>query len=305
MDKKQLSNFLKEKAFEAGFDFFGVSLPAVLEREAEALKVRSALSYTASMSYLDRDIDKRSNPALVNAGLKSIISVAVNYSPSIKQLTSGRYKLARYAHGKDYHGVIHEMLDILCNSIREVTKPDLLKTFVDDTGLIEKAWAVRAGLGSIGKNTLLITPKGSFFFLGEILTDIELEPTNAIEKDICGDCSLCMESCPTGALVGARTLDARRCLSYQTIENKEGIAKEYFGHGSGFIFGCDICQDVCPYNQKPIPTEIDTFYGDKEILSLKDSEWENLSQTDFDRLFAQSGIRRTGYHRLLRNIAAV
>lgn len=305
MTSLQLTELIKNAAFELGFDFFGVSSVQTLVREAEALRNRSAEGFTADMNYLTRNIDSRANISIAYPEVKSIISLAVNYYPQHKQNPDTTYRISKYAYGKDYHTVIAKMLEPLSTIIKNNTNARLIKTFIDDSGLFEKALAAKAGLGSVGKNTLLITSKGSFCFLCEIITDIDLISTESPEKDVCGQCQKCIDACPTKALTKAFTLDARKCISYHTIENKNPSGEAIIRHSTGYIFGCDICQDVCPHNSRITPTSINDFKGDTAFLSLSDEQWKDMRPDTFQKLFIESGIKRTGHQRIQRNISGV
>jgi epoxyqueuosine reductase len=241
--------FIKQKAKELGFSFCGISKAAFLEEEAPRLEEWLKRNYQGKMSYLENHFDKRLDPTLLVPGAKSVISLLYNYSPAKDLSQPGEYKIAKYAYGEDYHFVIKDKLKEFVAAIRENIGDVQGRAFVDSAPVMERAWAQKSGIGWIGKNSLLLNREmGSFFFIAELIVDLELNydgPT----KDYCGTCTACMDACPTDAIPEPFVVDASKCISYFTIELKEEIPAEVKGKFENWIFGCDICQDVCPWNR--------------------------------------------------------
>jgi epoxyqueuosine reductase len=255
------------------------------------------------MSYMERNLEKRTDPRLLVDGAKSVITVLLNYYPAELLPEENNYKIARYAYGRDYHDVVRDKLSELVEDIKLEIGNLSARAFVDSAPVLDKAWAERAGLGWIGKNTCLIHPKlGSFLFVGEIITNLELEYDAGRVNDLCGGCTRCLDACPTGALVGARELDARKCISYLTIEYKGELPESEKEKFHDWIFGCDICQDVCPWNRKAAPNGIPEFQPLQLLTEMNKERWENLSEEAFRALFRGSAIRRTKFSGLKRNI---
>lgn len=301
--KKEITKQIKEKCYELGFDACGISKAVYLENEAKKLKIWLKNNMHGNMKYMANNFEKRTNPSLLFKNAKSVISVLLNYYPSKKQIDN-TFKISKYAYGKDYHFVLKKKLKTLAKFIEEKVKNSNTRIFVDSAPVMDKVWAKRAGLGWIGKNSNLINRKlGSFFFIGEIITDVELEYNNKIEKDYCGDCKKCIDACPTQAIVEPYIVDGSKCISYYTIEYKEDkLPKEFLNKFNDWIFGCDICQDICPWNKFSSPTQEEEFAPNENILSMTKNEWINLSEEDFKLLFKKSAVKRTKYKGLKRNI---
>ncbi len=299
-NKAQLSSLIKSKAIELCFSKIGISKVADLELEKPFYKKWLNNGYNADMQYLQNNFDKRFNPELLVENAKSVISVALNYYP--KQLQKKGFPvISKYAYGRDYHKVMKKMLKQLASYINEELTAVNYRIFVDSAPVLDKKWAELSGIGWVGKHSLLINKDlGSFFFIGEIILDLDLEYDKPI-KNYCGNCTACIDACPTNAIISEKVVDANKCISYQTIENKEEIDNNLKGKFENRIFGCDICQDVCPWNNKPIFTIISDFDVKAERLNLSLSDWENLTENEFEKLFNGTPLRRAGYNGLKRN----
>jgi len=287
-----------------GFSACGIVPLRHLPEEEEHLRTWLEQGYHGEMNYLARDPRKRCDPALLMEGALTLILVTQNYFTPVRQTDPAAPVLSRYAYGKDYHEVVKSKLRSLLTFIQEIIPGSKGRIFTDSSPILEKAWASRAGLGWIGKNTLLISPEaGSFFFLGGILLDREIPGTApSLPEDRCGTCTLCLEACPTGALIAPRVLDARRCISYQTIEKKDGPDGVLKGRFRNRVFGCDICQEVCPWNRKALLHNEEAFLLSPELEHLTAAEWESMDQTLFSRLFSGTPVMRAGYEKMRRNI---
>lgn len=256
------------------------------------------------MTYLERNIDKRYDPRLWTENAKSVITVLFNYFPKQVDLKTKKYRIAKYAYGKDYHDIISSRLKFLLVFIKEKDRNVQGKIFVDTSPVMDKVWAKECGLGWIGKNTCLISKKyGSFSFIGGIMLNIELSYDKP-SKNHCGTCVRCIKACPTGALVAPYMLDARKCISYLTIEHKGTLPDDLIGKFDNWIFGCDICQDICPWNKKSVPHKITELEPIKQVMDLLDIELSLIDEATFNRYFKSSAIIRLKYCRLIRNISA-
>jgi len=252
---------------------------------------------------MTRHSDKRLDPRHLLPGARSVISVLMNYFPEITLPEKDNYKIAKYAYGKDHHLVIRDRLNRLIKEIRDRAGECQARASIDSGPVMDKAWAERAGLGWRGKNTLLIHPEiGSFVFIGEIITDLELEYDQRKVSDHCGTCTRCIEACPTGALVAPRLIDARKCIAYLTIEYKGELPEGEKEKFNDWIFGCDICQDVCPWNSRPKSCiEVDFLPG-HAFFEMNKAKWERLTLEQFNDIFRDSAVKRTKYSKLKRNI---
>lgn len=299
MSKNTHTQIIKKLTFEAGFDFCGISKAEFLEEEAKNLELWLNKNYHGKMAYMANYFDKRLDPRLLVAGAKSVITVILNYFPE-EELTETEYKISKYAYGTDYHFVIKDKLKTVLEGIqREIGTVDA-RVFVDSAPVMDKAWAKKSGVGWVGKNSNVINRKiGSFFFIGEIICDLELEPDGPI-KDYCGTCTACIDACPTDAIVGPYQVDGSKCISYLTIELKEQIPDEFRGKMENWAFGCDICQDVCPWNSFAKPHKTTEFTPKESLKEFKD--WEEITQEVFSALFKKSPIKRTKLEGLKRNI---
>lgn len=277
----------------------GFSKAEFLEEEAPRLESWLSNGMNGKMSYMERWFDKRLDPRLLVPGAKSVISLLLNYFPESE--ISNDVKISKYAYGRDYHFVIKEKMKLLTEAIRERIGNVEGRAFVDSAPVLDRAWAKRAGLGWIGKNSNLINPKaGSFFFIAEMIVDLETEPDVAM-RDYCGTCTRCIDACPTQAIVSAKVVDGSKCISYFTIELKEQIPAEFNGKYDDWIFGCDVCQDVCPWNRFSVPSKEKDFAKNPAILSSS-AEWLEMTEEIFGKLLHDSPLQRPGLAALKRNI---
>ena len=299
--KEKHTYLVKQIASQMGFSFCGISEANYLEEEAPKLEEWLRRNYQGKMSYLENHFEKRLDPRKLVPGAKSVISLIYNYFPEKDQATRDGFKVAKYAYGKDYHFVIKDKLkdffEKLKNQIGEIDG----RVFVDSAPVHERAWAVKSGLGWIGKNSLLLNKEmGSFFFLAEIILDLELIPDGPV-KDHCGTCTACMDACPTDAIPEPYVVDGSRCISYLTIELKEEIPDEFHDKMENWIFGCDICQDVCPWNRFSRLHEEPAFQPGGWENFTKD-DWTELTEEVFRKVFQKSAVKRTKFSGLRRNI---
>ena len=298
------TEFIKTEAKKLGFSGCGISKARFLSEEAKNFEKWLSNGYQGSMSYLEKNIDKRLNPTILVPGSKSVISLAFNYFPPKKLIDNNNFIISKYAYGKDYHKVLKKKLKKLFFLMREKIGNIEGRVFVDSAPIHERAWAKLSGLGWIGKNSLLINKnQGSFFFLAEIICDLELEYDEPV-LNRCGNCSRCIDACPTDAITKAQVINAKKCISYLTIENKDNIPEELNDSMNNSIFGCDICQDVCPWNKNSKPHEEIEFLPKKNLRKLRKKDWVELTEETFDRIFEGSAIKRTKYKGLKRNIRA-
>jgi epoxyqueuosine reductase len=295
---------IKKYAKELGFDDIGIVEAKLLSQEAKHLNSWLEKKYNADMHYMKKNIDKRLNPKLLVPNAKSIIIVLKNYFPK-KTQNKNSFLISKYAYGTDYHKILKKDLKKLYNFINDNIEPINGRIFVDSAPVLEKIWAQKAGLGWIGKNSLLITKKGSFFFIGEIICDIELQYNSSEMKNYCGSCSKCIDNCPTNAIMPNKTINSNKCISYLTIEKKDNFDPNMNLNFKNFIFGCDICQDVCPWNSKSQASNDPRLEPHFLLLELKKNDWKNLSIDTFNTIFKHSAVKRTKYNGLLRNIRYV
>lgn len=288
-----------------GFLSCGISKVEFLEQEAPRLEKWLQENRNGKMQYMENHFDKRLNPALLVDGAKSVVSLLLNYYPNEVQ-QQGTFKISKYAYGQDYHFVIKEKLKELLHSIQENIGEVGGRVFVDSAPVLDKAWAQKSGLGWVGKNANLISKKvGSFFFIAELILDIELEYDNPTTTDHCGSCTRCIDACPTQAIIAPYVVDGSKCISYFTIELKENIPQEVKGKFDDWIFGCDICQDVCPWNRFSAPHSEPLLNPNDEIVSFSKNEWVEITQETFSKVFQKSAIKRTKFDGLKRNIEFV
>lgn len=303
--KKKNTKFIKDESKRLGFSSCGISKARFLSEEADNFEKWLTKGYQGSMSYLEKNIDKRLDPRLLVPGSKSVISLSYNYFPPKKLNEENNFIISKYAYGKDYHKVLKKKLKKLFASIREKIGEIEGRVFVDSAPIHERAWAKLSGLGWVGKNSLLINKnKGSYFFLAEIICDLELEYDEPV-LNRCGSCTRCIDACPTDAITEAQVIDANKCISYLTIENKENIPEELNGSLTDSIFGCDICQDVCPWNKRSTPHNEKEFLPNKELKKLKRKDWIEITEETFNKIFEGSAVKRTKYKGLTRNIKAL
>ncbi len=308
MIKKEFTNLIKQKALEIGFHKIGIVRAESLEKESERLKHWLAQNYHGEMKWMEREPEKRTSPELLFPGAKSIIVVALNYfTPHEHEENNEKGKISRYAWGDDYHDVVKSKLFELLNFIKGENSEINAKVCVDTAPIMDKAWAVRAGLGWFGKHSNVISKDfGSWFFIGEILIDAELEYETEIIGDHCGNCTACLDACPTGAIVQPYVVDSNRCLSYATIELRSpALPKEITENLDGWLYGCDICQDVCPWNRFEKPTDETRFEPRPGNVSPDLEEVLSLTQEKYAEKFRKSAIKRTKLSGLQRNAQAL
>lgn len=298
MSETSLEDYIQTLAHNLGFDGCGFAKADFLKDESARVEAWLDEGCNAGMGYMERNREKRYDPRQLVEGTKSVVAVIQNYYPEQIITQEDNYKIAKYSYGVDYHTVVKNKLHLMLKQIEErVGAMPTARVFCDSAPVLDRAWAVRCGLGFVGKNNSLIVPKkGSFFFIGIMLLPIGLMPSKVI-AGTCGTCTRCVDACPTKALTPYH-LDAHKCLSYLTIEHKGPIIADL--HGS--IFGCDACQDVCPYNRLAKPTTEKRFAPSLDLLSLRKSDWDNLDKTTFDRIFSKSAFERAGFDNLQRNI---
>lgn len=300
--QKHRSTLIKEIASSLGFQFCGISKAGFLEEEAPRLEKWLKDGMHGKMAYMENHFDKRLDPTILVPGAKSVVSLLLNYYPEKRQRKDAP-QLSKYAYGEDYHDVIKEKLHLFIDEIKKQIGDVDGRVFVDSAPVMDKAWAKKAGLGWLGKNGNLIHPKaGSFFFIAELIIDLELEPDGPI-KDYCGTCTRCIDTCPTDALETPYIVNGSKCISYLTIELKdELIPSEFKGKMENWMFGCDVCQDVCPWNRFSKPHNEKRFHPQNELLDLSRSDWHDLSEEQFRVFFKNSAVKRTKHNGLLRNI---
>ena len=297
------TKIIKQKAEKFGFQSCGISKAEFLEEEAPRLETWLNKGYHGEMKYMENHFDKRLNPTLLVDGAKSVISLSYNYFPKVKIDEINNFKISKYAYGEDYHEVIKDILKNMVAELQEEIGEFGFRVFVDSAPVLEKAWARKSGLGWVGKNANLITKKhGSFYFLAEIICDLELEYDLAV-TDHCGSCRACIDACPTQAIVSDRIVDGSKCISYATIELKNEIPDYFNGKMDDWIFGCDVCQDVCPWNRFSAPTLQEKFAPNFQKLNFRKNEWKELTQELFSEIFKKSAVKRTKFSGLMRNIS--
>ncbi|MEC4003226.1 tRNA epoxyqueuosine(34) reductase QueG [Flavobacterium sp. SUN052] len=300
-NKEKYTNIIKAEANRLGFLSCGISKAGFLEEEAPRLENWLNKQMQGQMFYMEDHFDKRLNPTLLVNDAKSVVSLLINYYPSEFQ-NNDSYKISKYAYGKDYHNVITKKLRKLLRSIKTQIGDVHGRTFIDIAPVLDKAWAAKSGLGWIGKNSNLITQKvGSFYFIAELIIDLELE-YDSPTTDHCGTCTACIDSCPTQAIVAPYVVDGSKCISYFTIELKDNLPQEMKGKFNDWAFGCDICQDVCPWNKFSKPHNEPLFNANPELLSFTKKDWEEITEETFNKVFQNSPLKRTKLEGLKRNI---
>ena len=300
-NKEKYTQLIKAEAHRLGFLSCGISKAGFLEEEAPRLENWLNNQMNGQMSYMENHFDKRLNPTLLVDDAKSVISLLLNYYPSELQ-NEDSYKISKYAYGQDYHHVIKEKLKELLHFIQTEIGEVSGRAFVDSAPVLDKAWAAKSGLGWVGKNSNLITQKvGSFYFIAELIIDLELD-YDAPTTDHCGSCTACLDACPTEAIVAPYVVDGSKCISYFTIELKDNLPEEMKGKFDDWMFGCDVCQDVCPWNRFSKPHIEPLFQANSDILNFSKSDWEEITVDTFQKVFKNSAVKRTKYEGLLRNI---
>ncbi|MEO1487068.1 MAG: tRNA epoxyqueuosine(34) reductase QueG [Bacteroidota bacterium] len=299
--REKHTHFIKSEAKRLGFLSCGISRAGFLEEEAPRLEKWLSNKMHGEMAYMENHFDKRLDPTKLVEGAKSVISLLLNYYPE-EQQNSESYKISKYAYGKDYHFVIKDKLKELLHSIQENIGEVQGRAFVDSAPVLDKAWAAKSGLGWMGKHSNLLTQQvGSFYFIAELIVDLELEYDTPV-TDHCGTCTACIDACPTEAIVEPYVVDGSKCISYFTIELKNEIPTEMQGKFDDWMFGCDVCQDVCPWNRFSKPHREPLFEPHPELLSMQKNDWEEMTEELFQSLFKKSAVKRTKFSGLMRNI---
>ena len=294
---------IKQEALRLGFDGCGISKADYLSEESPRLKEWLEKGYCADLVYMKNNIDKRLDPGKLFEGAKSVISLIVNYFPMEKQHDREAPVLSKFAYGADYHYVLKKRLAGLLDFIIKKIPDSNGRIFVDSAPILERAWAKKSGLGWIGKNNLLINKEfGSFVFIGEVIVNTELKYDEEI-GNLCGTCNKCITACPTGALVSEYKINAGRCISYYSLANKtDSIPDEFRNKFKNRVFGCDICQDVCPWNQKLKASKINEFKPDPQLLTMSKDDWYNMEAEEFNKLFKKSSVKESKYDGIKRNL---
>lgn len=301
---KNKTLLIRNQAYELGFDYIGFSKAAFLASEAPHLEAWLKNNLHGKMQYMENNFDKRLDPTKLVEGAKTVVLLLYNYHTNQKQNDPEAPHISKYAYGKDYHYVVKEKLACLLQYIRHIFGDVQGRAFVDSAPVLERAWAKKSGAGWIGKNSMLINPKkGSYFFLAELIIDLELDEYDGPIKDYCGKCTRCIDACPTQAIVDNKIIDANKCISYLTIELKDAIPIEFSNKMGNWMFGCDICQDVCPWNRFAKPNSEPQFSPSDELLNKSKREWLEITHDVFTKLFKNSAVKRTGFAGLKRNLA--
>ncbi|QLE01452.1 tRNA epoxyqueuosine(34) reductase QueG [Galbibacter sp. BG1] len=300
--KQQHTNLIKAEAKRLGFLSCGISKADFLEEEAPRLEKWLKNNMQGEMRYMENHFDKRLDPRLLVDDSKSVISLLLNYFPAETQQDPEAPKLSKYAYGRDYHFVIKDKLKELLQFIQQEIGEVNGRAFVDSAPVLDKAWAAKSGLGWIGKHSNLLSKQvGSFFFIAELIVDLDLEYDTPV-TDHCGSCTACIDACPTEAITEPYVVDGSKCISYLTIELKDQIPSDFSGKMDDWMFGCDVCQDVCPWNRFSKPHNEPLFNPHPELLSMSRKEWEEITQEVFNEIFKKSAVKRTKYSGLKRNI---
>ncbi len=295
--------FIKQAARQLGFQFCGIAKAEKLDADAKRLEAWLSKGMNGTMQYMENYFELRVDPSKLVPGAKSVITLMLNYYPSAKQKEEAP-KISKYAYGKDYHEVIRSKLKLLVQSIKENIGEINGRGFVDSAPVLERAWAQKSGLGWIGKNGNLISKQsGSFFFLATLICDLELEYDSPFAKDYCGSCTKCIDTCPTDAILPGKIIDGSKCISYFSIELKDALIDESMnGKFENWMFGCDICQDVCPWNRFSKPNNEISFTPIPEILNLSTKSWEEMTEETFKQIFKHSPLMRTKFAGIKRNL---
>jgi epoxyqueuosine reductase len=303
MSKLDHTQLIKQLAARAGFHYCGIARAEPLDEDARRLEDWLLKGRNGSMKYMENHFELRVNPSKLLPGAKSVITLLLNYYPG-KEQEAGIPKISKYAFGKDYHLVIRKKLNVFLEAIRTQIGAVQGRGFVDSAPVLERSWAVRSGLGWVGKNGNLINKQGgSFFFIATLIIDLELQYDDPFAKDFCGDCRKCIDACPTEAILPDKVVDGSKCISYFTIELKDALIPESMkGKFEDWIFGCDICQDVCPWNRFSSSTDEPEFLPIPEILHLTAEDWEAMTEESFQEIFSQSPIKRAKYSGIRRNL---
>ncbi len=299
--KERYTQLIKTKALAFGFQSCGISKADFLEEEALHLENWLKNQFHGEMKYMENHFDKRLDPRLLVEGSKSVISLSYNYFPEEK-LQNENFKISKYAYGEDYHEVIKEKLRSLVAELQDGIGEFSFRVFVDSAPVLEKAWARKSGIGWVGKNSNLITKKhGSFYFLAEIICDLDLVEDSPV-TDHCGSCTKCIDACPTHAIISDKIIDGSKCISYATIELKDQIPDFFKNKMDDWMFGCDVCQDVCPWNRFSAPTLEEKFHPNSQLKNFTKQEWKDITQEIFSSVFRKSAVKRTKFAGLKRNL---
>lgn len=296
------TQFIKSSAAQLGFHYCGIAKAVKLDEDARRLEQWLQQGMHGNMQYMENYFDLRIDPSKLVPGAKSVITLLLNYFPA-EQQQAGTPKISKYAYGKDYHEVIREKLNNLLHLIKENIGDVNGRGFVDSAPVLERSWAVRSGAGWVGKNGNLVTKQGSYFFIATLITDLDLIADDAFAKDYCGSCKRCINSCPTNAIMENKFINGSRCISYFTIELKDALIPAGMQNKfQNWMFGCDICQDVCPWNRFSKPTSEIAFKPIPEILNLSTKEWQSLSNKAFKKIFKTSPLKRAKHKGIQRNL---
>lgn len=299
---EKYARLIKSKAKKFGFQSCGISKTGFLEEEAHSLENWLRNDYHGKMSYMENHFDKRLDPTLLVEGSKSVISLSYNYFPAENLSSLESFKISKYAYGEDYHIVIKEILAEMVAELKEEIGDFECRVFTDSAPILERSWARKSGIGWVGKNANLITKQnGSFYFLAEIICDLELQADLAA-TDHCGTCTKCIDACPTDAIVSEKVIDGSKCISYATIELKEEIPESFKNKMQDWMFGCDICQDVCPWNRFSAPHQQEKFKPNQFLQNYQKEDWKEVTQEVFSEIFRKSPVKRTKFAGLQRNI---
>ena len=303
MSKKSQTVWIKETCTQLGFDFCGIARAEKLDEDARRLESWLMKGMHGEMKYMENYFDLRTDPTKLVPGAKSVITVLMNYFPEVSQQL-GAPKIAKYAFGYDYHEVIREKLKQLLAMMKEELGEINGRGFVDSAPVLERSWATKSGLGWIGKNgNLLNKQAGSFFFIATLIVDIELEYDDPFAKDYCGSCRKCIDACPTDAIMENKVVDGSKCISYFTIELKDALLPEHLKNEfSNWMFGCDVCQDVCPWNRFSHPNKETGFTPIPQVLNFSKADWEDLTEESFKKIFRNSPLKRRKFEGIKRNL---
>lgn len=303
-DLNPQTRLIRDLAQARGFSYCGFAPAAFLQEEAKQLELWLSDGLHGDMSWMERNFDKRVDPRKLEPGTRSVIVLMQNYYPGELPIPASGIRISKYALGRDYHKVLKQKMKTIIDEARLQLGDFQARAFVDSAPVMERAWARQAGLGWQGKNSLTLVKRGgSFFFLGIILTDLVFDYSKPLQTNYCGSCSLCIDACPTGAIIKPGVIDARRCISYLTIELHEAIPEEFRSRMQGWVFGCDTCQDVCPHNKRYSIAHREPDFGPREILlNLSRREWLEMEEMTFDRVFSGSAVKRAGYEGFMRNL---
>jgi len=295
------TNLIKAKAKRLGFFACGISKVRFLEEEAKNLETWLKKGYNGTMSYMENHFDKRLNPQLLVPDAKSVISLLYTYYPQELQKDKEAPVISKYAYGEDYHFVLKDKMKALLNFINKNIGEVSGRAFTDSAPVLDKKWAELSGIAWRGKHSNMLTKQGSFFFIGELIVDIELEYDTPMNS-YCGTCTLCIDACPTQAITEPYVVDANKCISYLTIEFKENLPEDLKSKFQNRVFGCDICQDVCPHNRKPLFHNEDRFLPHPDLLEMSKKEWQEITEDVFKKIFKKTAVKRTKFKGIKRNL---